>query len=90
MAATQTRHAAPLIIMRPSSDANADNGWNQAYIGSTVNLRSSWLPQDLPSLTTYESGDQRWNAGWKPRLRWLLYRAAPAAAPESVNLWATP
>ena len=82
---------APLVIMAPSSDEAAQSAWNSEYVGSTVRLRSNWLPNDLPSLTGYEDGEQRWNAGWRPRLRWLLYRAAPnQPEPETVNLWATP
>lgn len=79
---------APLIVTPPGGDQTA---WDSAYIGSTYRLQSAWLPSDLPPLTGHESGEQRWNAGWRPRLRWLIYRAAPTQpAPEAVNLWATP
>ncbi len=82
---------APLVIMPPSGEQLASSAWNDNYIGRSVHLRAKWLPKDLPPLTGYENGEQRWNAGWRPRLRWVLFRTAPALpVPEDVDLWVTP
>ncbi len=79
---------APLVVMAPGVESSS---WNENYIGSTIDLRSAWQPDELPPLTGYESNVQTWNAGWRPRLRWMMYRAAPVQpVPDSVNLWATP
>jgi hypothetical protein len=81
----------PLVVMASGGDQAGGTAWTDAFLGRTVRLRASWLPADLPSVTNYESGEQRWNAGWRPHLRWLLYRAAPTLPiPETVDLWAAP
>jgi hypothetical protein len=79
---------APLVVFQPA--VAASETWNAAYTGSDYRLRSTWLPSQLPPLTGYTDAAQRWSAGVRPWLRWLMKREAAPSEPDRAILWARP
>ncbi len=79
----------PFVITPPLESELALSGaaWNAGYLGADFPLRSSWLPNALPRAQG-ETAQERWESGFRPRLRWLIYREATPAVAESVLLWA--
>jgi hypothetical protein len=78
----------PFVVTPSDAGAPVDAAaWNAAYVGADYPLRAAWLHTALPR-PTGDTWEARWQSGYRPWLRWLLYREAAAPAPESVALWA--